>query len=479
MRSIRGDLLDIDRKERAQTPSLEIDYRSPEERVCDFNEVNLQLTPEQAMYEASRCIQCPDPAPCVRACPVENDIPSAMWLISQGKFSEAAKIYRKTSSMPEVCGRICPHEILCQGSCSQSKHDDPVPTGYLEAFVTCYMRAIEGVEYEVAEPVGQRVAIVGAGPTGMSAADLLAQKGYEVTLFDSKPKPGGLLLYGIPNFKLDKKVVSKKVDDLYKMGVKFVGNTFIGKDKSIEDLQKEGFDAIYLGIGTGIDAPMKIDGEDLPGVWKGTEFLIRSSIGKEILPKEMKGKFKIGKKVVVIGGGDTASDCLRTAVRSGSEEVTCLYRRTENEMPGSAKDRQLAREEGAKYDFLTQPIKFIADEKGNLASVECVRMELGEAGSDGRRRPEVLDGSNFILEADTAVLALGYWPDETISNTTPGLKTHNWGLLFTDDETHATSLEGVFAGGDAVTGPDLVVTAMRTGRQAAGSIDKYLTSKRK
>jgi len=478
MRSIRGDLLDINRKERAQTPSLEIDFRIPEERICDFNEVNLQLTPEQAMYEASRCIQCPDPAPCVRACPVNNDIPSAMWLISQGKFAEAAKIYRKTSSFPEICGRICPHSQLCQGSCSQSKHDDPVYTGYLEAFVTCYMRHLEGVEYDVADPIDQSIAVVGSGPSGMAAADILIQKGYAVTVFDSKPEPGGLLLYGIPNFKLDKQVVSEKIDDLVKMGVNFIGNTFIGKDRTIEDLFEEGFDAVFLGVGTGIDASMKTDGEDLPGVWKGTEFLIRSSVDEDILPENMKDGIGIGKKVVVIGGGDTASDCLRTAVRVGYKEVTCLYRRTENEMPGSRKDRGLAREEGAVYEFLTQPIKFIAGEDGRLASVECVRMELGEPGSDGRRRPEPIDGSNFIVEADTAVLALGYWPDETISNSTPGLKTHNWGLLETEAKTHATSVEGVFAGGDAVTGPDLVVTAMKTGREAAESIDKYLESKR-
>ncbi len=478
MRTIRGDILDIDRKERVQTPSLEIDYRTPEDRICDFNEVNLKLTPEQAMYEASRCLQCPDPAPCMRACPVHNDIPSAMWLMSQGKFVEAAAIYRKTSSLPEVCGRICPHEILCQGSCAQSKHDDPVYTGYLEAFVTCYVRNLEGNDFSVADPIDQSVAVVGAGPSGIGAADMLIRKGYSVTVFDSRPEPGGLLLYGIPNFKLDKNVVSEKIEDLEKMGVKFVGNTTIGKDKTIDDLVKEGFDAIFLGVGTGIDAPMKIDGEDLPGVWKGTEFLIRSGVAEEILPEDMKEGFKIGKKVVVIGGGDTASDCLRTAVRSKSEEVTCLYRRTENEMPGSSKDRKLAKEEGANYEFLTQPIKFIAGEDGHLASVECVRMKLGKAGSDGRRRPETIEGSNFIIEADTAVLALGYWPDEMISKATPGLETYNYGLLVAKDKTHETSIEGVYAGGDAVTGPDLVVTAMRDGRESAESIDKYLTSKR-
>ena len=478
MRLVRGDLLDIDRQEKAQTPSLEIGYRNAEERVCDFDEVVLSMTPEQAMFEASRCIQCPDPAPCMRACPIDNDIPSAMWHMSLGNFEEAAAIYRKTSSFPEVCGRICPHDILCEGSCSQTKHDDSVATGYLEAFVTSYVRKLNGVQYEVEKEKDQSVAVVGAGPSGLTVADMLIQKGYSVTVFDARPKPGGLLLYGIPNFKVDKQVVADKVDDLEKLGVKFVGNTFVGKDKSIEGIFKEGFDAIFIGVGTGIDAPMNIDGEDIDGVWKGTEFLIRSGVTKKDLPKSMKDGIKIGKKVVVIGGGDTASDCLRTALRSGSEEVTCLYRRTEKEMPGSSKDRKLARQEGAQYKFLTQPIKFHAGKDGKLESVECVEMKLGEPGSDGRRRPEAIEGSNFKIEANQAVLALGYWPDEAISKATKGLDTHNYGLLVADEETKATSLEGVFAGGDAVTGPDLVVTAMLAGRKAAKAIDEYLVNKK-
>ncbi|MDH5605534.1 MAG: NAD(P)-dependent oxidoreductase [Anaerolineae bacterium] len=474
MQKVRGDLLEINRKERAQSPSFSENYRDPGVRICDFDEVRLPFTPQEAMYEATRCIQCPDPAPCVRACPANNDIPSAMWHISQGEFQAAANIYRETSSLPEICGRVCPHEQLCQGSCVQSKHDAPVATGALEAFVMDYERYYGKATTEVAPLNRMKVAVVGAGPSGLACAERLARRGYPVTVFDAKPEPGGLLTYGIPNFKLSKKVVSAKVDDLRRMGITFVGNTYIGKDKTIDDLFLEHFQAVYIAVGTWVDAPMEVEGEDLPGVYKGTEFLIRTNVPSELLPPELAEKPQIGSKLIVIGGGDTAADCLRTAVRLGVEEVTCVYRRTEGEMPGGPKDRKLAREEGAQYEFLTQPVKFIAGEDGRLGAVECIRMELGEPGSDGRRRPVPVEGSNFTIEADTAVLALGYWPDDTIGKTTPNLETHKWGLIVTDPDTGATSRPGVFAGGDAVTGPDLVVTAMMAGRKAADSIDRYL-----
>jgi glutamate synthase (NADPH/NADH) small chain len=477
MRRIPGDTLEIDRKSRAQRPSMELVNRLPTLRVCDFEEVLIPLTPEQAMYEASRCIECPDPAACVRACPVHNDIPSAMWLISQGDFIEAAKIYLENSSLPDICGRVCPHVSLCQGSCVQSKHDDPVATGALEAFVVDYARKHGGVQLEMAEPNGKKVAVVGAGPSGLSCAEQLARKGYEVTIYDAKPQPGGLLLYGIPNFKLDKNVVFDRIEDILAMGVNYVGNTFVGKDITLDEIMDQGYDAAYVAVGTWVDAPMEIPGEDLPGVYKGTEYLIRNNICDEVLPTDLDEKQIIGDKIVVIGGGDTAADCLRTAVRMESSEVTCLYRRTEHEMPGSPKDRKLAREEGARFEFLTQPVRFIGGDDGHLAGVECVRMELGEPDASGRRRPVAVEGSEFTVEADTAILALGYWPDETIGKSTPGLETHKWGLIVTDKDTGMTTREGIFAGGDAVTGPDLVVTAMVAGRNAAASIDAYIKAK--
>lgn len=474
MRTIPGEFLAIDRKARARTLSLDIQTRSAEERVCDFSDVVIPMTAEQAMLEASRCVQCPDPAPCMLACPTHNDIPSAMWLIEQGRFLEAAQLYRQTSSLPEICGRVCPHEQLCQGSCSLNKSFKPVLTGALEAFVVDYERQVAGVRIPQVRPNGKRVAVVGAGPAGLACAEQLVQKGYQITVFESKPAAGGLLTYGIPGFKLPNEVVFARVGDLENAGVEFVFNTYIGKDHTIDDLFTEGYEAVFVGVGAEIDAPMEVPGEDLPGVYKATEFLMRCNVGDELLPDVLQSRPLVGEKLVVIGGGDTASDCLRTALRMGAKEVTCLYRRTEKEMPGGSHDRELAREEGARYQFLTQPVRFIANEDGQLAQVECIRMELGEPDQKGRRRPVPVEGSNFIVEADTAVLALGYWPDPIIGDTTPDLKTHKWGLIVADSSTGATTRPGVFAGGDDVTGPSLVVTAMVAGRNAAEAIDEYL-----
>jgi len=477
MQAIPSDFLALDRKERARLPFLDLDLRPPAERVQDFNDVVIAMDAERAMFEASRCIHCPDPAACMLACPVHNDIPSAMWLIEQGRFLEAAQLYRQTSSMPEICGRVCPHEQLCQGACVRNKRHQPVLTGPLEAFVADYERKVKGVSIPLGSPTGKRVAIVGAGPAGLACAEQLVQKGHAVTIFDARPAPGGLLVYGIPNFKLPKEVVFARWGDLEAAGVKFVGNTRIGKDKTIDDLFADGFEAVFIGVGAGVDAPMEVPGEDLPGVYKATEFLMRANVDLALLPPEMRSRPVIGRKVVVIGGGDTASDCLRTALRLGAEEVTCLYRRTEKEMPGGRKDRLLARQEGARYQFLTQPVRFIPGEDGHLAQIECIRMQLGEPDAKGRRKPVPIEGSNFILEADTAILALGYWPDPILGETTPGLETRNWGLIVVDHQTGATSRPGVFAGGDAVTGPDLVVTAMAAGRRAAAAIDAYLSGK--
>ncbi len=474
MQAIPSDFLAIDRKSRAYIPFDDVDLRDPSVRICDFDDVVIAMHEERAMLEASRCVHCPDPSPCMLACPAHNDIPSAMWLIENGQFLEAAALYRQTSSMPEICGRVCPHEQLCEGSCSRSHNNEPVLTGPLEAFVADYERCRKGVEIPVGPPTGKQVAIVGAGPAGWACAEQLVQRGHAVTIFEAKPAPGGLLLYGIPNFKLPKHVVFARWGDLERAGVKFVPNTYIGKDKTIDDLFAEGFDAVFVGVGTEIDAPMEVPGEELPGVYKAGEFLIRANVDPSQLPPNMVGRPVIGKKVAVIGGGDTASDCLRTALRLGAEEVVCLYRRTEKEMPGGRKDRRLAREEGAQYQFLTQPVRFIAGEDGKLKEIECIRMVLGEPDAKGRRKPVPVEGSNFIVQADTAILALGYWPDPIIGETTPDLKTRNYGLIVVDPETGATSRPGVYAGGDDVTGPDLVVTAMVAGRKAAAAIHEYL-----
>jgi len=475
MQTIPGEYLEIDRKARVYMPYEELSLRPPRERVCDFGDVVVPLDSDRAMLEASRCIHCPDPAPCMLACPAHNDIPSAMWLIEQGRYIEAAQLYRQTSSLPEICSRVCPHDQLCQGSCVLNKTHEPVLCGALETFVTCYQRKTESVTIPVSQPTGKKVAIVGAGPSGLGCAEQLLQKGYAVTIFDSKPAPGGLLVYGIPNFKLSKEVFFCRWGDFEKAGAKFVGNTTIGKKKTIDQLFKGGFEAMFVGVGTGIDAKMDIPGEDLPGVYEGTDFLMRANTDLNLLPENKRERPPLGKRVAVIGGGDTASDCLRTALRMGAEQVMCLYRRTEKEMPGGKKDRRMAREEGAQYRFLTQPVKFIAGEDGHLAAIECIEMRLGEPDAKGRRKPVPIEGSNFSIAIDTAIKALGYWPDPLIGETTPDLETHDWGLIsVVDRETGATTREGVFAGGDGVTGPDLVVTAMVAGRRAANAIDEYL-----
>ena len=478
MQSIPSESLDIDRKARVNLPFYDLDLRPADIRTRDFDEVVIKFTVERAMFEASRCIHCPDPAPCQVACPTHNDIPSAMWLIEQGYFTEAANLYHKTSSLPQICGRVCPHEQLCQGSCVLNKFHTPVLTGQLETFAVEYSRQQEGLSIPVGQPTGKRVAIVGSGPAGLGCAEQLVRRGHEVTIFDSKPAPGGLLVYGIPNFKLPKEVWFQTWEQFERAGVKFVPNTYIGKDKTIDDLFNEGFDAVFIGVGTLVDAKMEgTPGTDLPGVYEATDFLIRGNVDPKLLPLEKKEPLQIGKRVAVIGGGDTASDCLRTALRLGAEEVTCLYRRTETEMPGGYKDRRMAREERANYRFLVQPVKFIAGEDGNLAGVECIEMKLGEPDAKGRRKPVPVEGSNIIVECDTAILALGYWPDPIIGKTTSELDTHDWGLITVCSRTGATSRDGVFSGGDCVTGPDLVVTAMAAGRKAAWGIDEYLKNK--
>lgn len=476
MRADLRERMDLDRKARIKLPDVELKARPAEERIQDFAPTFVALTPEQARAAAELCIHCPDPAPCAEACPVHNDISGALWLIEKGDFVGAAELYRQTSSLPEICGRVCPHEKFCQGACVRGRRGDPAITGALEYFVTDYQRQHGTVEIPLGEPTGKQVALVGAGPSSLACADKLLQRGHEVTFFEALQEPGGLLIYGIPNFKLDKEVVEARVEDFARAGAKFVTNTRIGEDKSIDDLFAGGFDAVYVAVGTGVDAKMEVPGADLPGVYQATEFLVPANVDPALLPEDRRGKPIVGRRVAVIGGGDTASDCLRTALRLGAEEVTCLYRRTEAEMPGGKKDRKLAEEEGAKFRFLTQPIRYIAGPDGKVAAVECLQCELGEPDDSGRRRPIPIEESNFTVEADTVILALGYWPDPIIGETTPGLETHKWGLIVTNPETGETSRPGVFAGGDAVTGPDLVVTAMLAGHRAAQSIDEYLSA---
>jgi glutamate synthase (NADPH/NADH) small chain len=471
----------IDRKARLKIPRQPVPKQKPEERVCNFFEVYLGFDEEGAKIEAMRCIQCPNPAPCQKACPVHNDIPLAMWHISQGAFLEAAAVYRSTSNLPEVCGRVCPQESLCQGSCVVGKRDLPVFLGKLESFVTDYERRTVGLrKLKIDAATGKRAAIVGSGPAGITVAEELAERGHSVTVFEAWPVAGGILVYGIPGFKLDKSIVAAKIQYLQEIGVKFVTNTTVGKDVTIDELIREGYSAIFLGTGAGMPTKLNVPGEDLGGIYMATDFLVRGNLPASILPSSMSEKPQVGKHVAVIGGGDTAMDCVRTAkrlqVQAGIADgtTTCVYRRTEREMPGRVEERTHAKEEGVQFEFLTAPVKFIGDERNHVRAMECIRMQLGEPDASGRRSPVPIEGSNFTVEADTIICALGYKADPLIEKTTSGLKANKWGLIVVDTETGATSRPGLYAAGDNVTGPDLVVTAMAAARRAAIAMDAYL-----
>jgi glutamate synthase (NADPH/NADH) small chain len=465
---------EIDRKERMQAPSDGVPKQDASVRRANFDETYLPFALEQVEREAARCIQCPG-APCTKACPLHNDIPLAMWQLEHGRVEDAARVFRHTSSMPEVCGRVCPQVLLCEGACIYNKkRKPPVPVGRLEAFAADFERLHGGLLLERATPSGRRVAVVGAGPAGMTVAERLAQRGHDVTVFDSWPASGGILRYGIPRFKMAHGVVDDLTDYLVALGVTFRYGVTVGKDVTLDRLRSDGFDAFFLGVGAGIGAECRIRGADLRGVFDATPFLVQANVAEANKPPSLAGRPAVGETVAVIGGGDTAMDCVRTAVRLGARRVMCVYRRTEDEMPGNVRDRALAREEGVEFFWLTQPTCFLDDGNGRVGGMECVRMELGEPDASGRPRPVPVEGSDFTMEADTVISAMGYWPDPLMGESVEGLETHDWGLITVDDATGTTSVPDVFAGGDDVLGPNLVVNAVAQGRRAAAAIHAYL-----
>jgi glutamate synthase (NADPH/NADH) small chain len=466
----------VDRKARFKIPAQVMPKQDPAVRIHNWDETYLPLELETAKIEAGRCIQCPA-APCTEACPLDNDIPGALWLLEQGDILGAASKFRETSNLPEMCGRLCPQERLCEGHCVVGKNAKPVAIGRLEVFVTDYQREKSGFPMpELAPPSGRRVAIVGAGPAGLVVAEEVTIRGHRATIFDAWPEPGGVLLYGIPNFKMAKPILYQKVDFLKKLGVQFAMNTYIGKEMTLEDLFADGYDAVFLGHGAGIGNLLGIENDDLKGVYMATDFLVRGNLKPEQLPEGQREPVRVGKRALVIGGGDTSMDCVRTAIRLGAQEVRCMYRRTEAEMPGRADERVNARDEGVIVDFLVAPVRFFGDEEGCVKAVEFRRMQLGEPDESGRRRPVPIEGSEFVVEADTVVLALGYGIDRVFSEAVAGLEADRQGRIGVDRQTGRTSVPAVFAGGDNVNGADLVVTAIRDARRAARGIDEYLRS---
>ncbi len=452
-----------------------------EERVRNWDETYLGFDLNSAKIEAQRCIQCPS-APCQEACPVSNDIPGAFALVEEGDIIGAADVFRETSNLPEMCGRLCPQESLCEGACvvgfairPDGRAEPAVTIGKLEAFVTDYQRREVGgyprPPYP-APPSGRKVAVIGAGPAGLAVAEMLAEMGHGSTVFEYWPEPGGVLVYGIPNFKMRKQIVDDYITHLEALGIEFRCNTYVGKDITVDEMLDGEYDAVFLGTGAGVGNELGIEGEDLDGVHRATDYLVRGNLRPDQLPDHLKEPLPQPTKVAVIGGGDTSMDCVRTAVRMGAETVTCVYRRTEAEMLGRGEERINAREEGVQFEMLTAPLRIIG-ENGKATGVECIRMRLGEPDDSGRRRPVPIEGSEFVIEADTIPIAIGYGADPVVPETTSGLST-SWGALIAIDEGGRTSRRGVFAGGDNVNGADLVVTALADGRRAAEAIANYL-----
>jgi glutamate synthase (NADPH/NADH) small chain len=467
----------VDRRERLKIPESEPPRRPPEERVADFAEPWAPIGLEWAKLAARRCIQCPS-APCVKACPVGNDIPYALWQLEHGDVVAASRLFHATSSMPGICGRICPQTELCEGACVYIKQDRvPVPIGRLEAWVTDRAAEIGSIPRSPpSRPTGRQVAVVGAGPAGITAAERLVGQGHEVSMFDAWPAAGGLLLYGIPGFKLSPDRVRERVRRIGELGIRLFPETRIGTGLTVDDLVDRGFDAVLLAIGAGIGRPLAVEGAGLGGVHQATPFLVRAHTPPELLPEGTTPLTEIGARVAVIGGGDTAMDCVRTALRLGAQEATVWYRRTEAEMPGNPRDRKLAVMEGARFEWLATPLGLEGDARGRVHSLRLVRMELGDPDASGRRSPVALRDSEFEVPVDDVILALGYLPDEGFVGRIAGLDTEPDGRIRVDPATGETSRPGIYAAGDDVLGPALVVDAVAHGIRAANAIHEFLSS---
>jgi len=466
-------------KERMKIPREHMPERPAGERNRDFGEVNRGLDAAAALAEARRCMDCANPL-CVAGCPVGIDIPGFVKLIERGKFLEAAWKLKETNSLPAICGRVCPQESQCEELCTMKKAmGSPVAIGNLERFAADYERLSGNVRVPpLPPPSGHKAAIIGAGPAGLTVAGDLAKLGHSVTIFEALHLSGGVLIYGIPEFRLPKAILESEVGYLKKLGVEIRTSFVVGKTATIDDLRAEGYEAFFIGSGAGLPNFMKIPGENLVGVYSANEYLTRVNLMKAYDFPNYDTPVLKARTAAIIGGGNVAMDSVRTAKRLGAERAMCIYRRSRHEMPAREEEVKHAEEEGIEFHFLTTPINYKGDEHGRLRTMECLRMELGEPDASGRRRPVPVKGSEFVTEVDLVVCAIGQSPNPLIPQTTPGLKMGKWGNIDVDWKTMATSLEGVFAGGDIVRGGATVILAMGDGRVAAAEMDKYLRNRR-
>lgn len=449
--------------------------QEPDVRNKNFSEVALGYTKEMAMEEAARCLNCKH-KPCMDGCPVNVPIPGFIKKVAEGDFDAAYEIITSENALPAICGRVCPQENQCEGKCVRGIKGEPVAIGRLERFVADYhMANAQPAEVNI-EKNGKRVAVVGSGPAGITCAGELIKKGYDVTVFEALHKAGGVLSYGIPEFRLPKDLVAKEIETVEKLGVDIETNVIVGRSVTIDELMEQGYEAVFVGSGAGLPRFLNIPGENLLGVYSANEFLTRVNLMKAYKFPETPTPVKVGKKVAVVGAGNVAMDAARTAKRLGAEEVYIVYRRSEEELPARAEEVHHAKEEGIIFKLLNNPCA-IHGEDGWVTGIEVIKQELGEPDESGRRSPKPIEGSNYVIDVDTVVIAIGQSPNPLIRQTTPGLDTQKWGGIIVEEDTMKTSKDGVYAGGDTVTGAATVILAMGAGKKAAKAIDEYLTAK--
>jgi glutamate synthase (NADPH/NADH) small chain len=453
--------------------------QEPRIRAKNFKEVALGYTPEMAMEEANRCIQCPK-RPCVSGCPVNIDIPDFIKALREGQMADAVIALKNKNALPGICGRVCPQETQCEVKCTLAKQKAPIAIGRLERYVADWERNNKS-EMPPAAPLppstGKKVAVIGSGPAGLTAAADLAKVGHSVTIFEALHIGGGVLMYGIPEFRLPKEIVQNEVSFVKSLGVELILDAVIGKSDTIDELLANGYDAVFLGTGAGLPMFLNIPGENANGIYSANEWLTRTNLMKAYLFPDYDTPLRIGKRVAVIGGGNVAMDSARCALRLGAETVYIIYRRSLAELPARKEEVENAMEEGIIFKFLTNPTRFLNDSKGWVTGMECIEMELGEPDASGRRRPIPKNGSEFVMKIDTAVIALGTTPNPLIASTTEGLKTTNHGTVVADESTGKTVKDKVWAGGDIITGAATVISAMGAGKRAAADIDKFLIDK--